>query len=55
MYLVAEPVRLVLEVFRAYDEQRLSTDIVQKRQKFDGFTLMALTGFRWKLLPAKVF
>ena len=39
MYLVAEPVRLVLEVFGAYDKRRLSPDMAQKRPKFDGFTL----------------
>ena len=40
MYLVAEPVRLVLEVFGTYDKRRLSADMAQKRPKFDGFTLM---------------
>ena len=42
MYLVAEPVRLVLEVFGAYDKQRLSPDMAKKRPKYDGFTLMIL-------------
>ena len=37
MYLVAEPVRLVLEVFGAYDKQRLSPDMAKKRPKYDGF------------------
>ena len=40
MYLVAEPVRLVLEVFGAYDKRRLSPDMAKKRPKYDGFTLV---------------
>ena len=38
MYLVVEPVRLVLEAFGARDKWRLSTDMAQKCPKF-GFTL----------------
>ena len=40
MYLVVEPVRLLLEAFGTYDKRRLSTDVAQKRPKFDGFTLL---------------
>ena len=40
MYLVAEPVRLMLEAFGACYKQRLSTDMAQKHPKFDGFTLL---------------
>ena len=39
MYLVAEPVRLLLEVFGAYDKRHLSPDMAKKRPKYDGFTL----------------
>ena len=40
MYLVAEPVRLVFEVFGACDKRCLSKDVAQKCLKFDGFTLL---------------